>query len=350
MSEAGKQTSKRKKEHLDISLSEDAAFVKKMNGFDKYDFLHSAVSEVEIDKIDMTANFLGRKIAYPFFISCMTGGTIEAGNVNEKLAIAAEELNIPVGIGSQRQALENKEHHNTFEVLKEKAPSVPKLGNIGAAQVVALKDVSAINFLIEQIEAAAFVIHLNPLQELMQEEGEPHFAGLLKKIEQLTNSIDIPVVVKEVGAGIEKSSAEQLLNAGVKGIDVAGAGGTSWSKIELIRRKKELSNKEIFAEWGLPTSYCIKTVKELKADYTFELIASGGITNALDIAKALALGADLTASARKLFITVKDSGEEGVVSLIKDWFETVKKIMFLTGSGNINEFRKNKLIRKEELY
>lgn len=350
MSEAGKQTSKRKKEHLDISLTKDAAFEYKTNGFDKYDFIHYAITEVDIDKIDLSVEFLGKKIAYPFFISCMTGGTTEAGNVNEKLAIAAEELKIPVGIGSQRQALENNEHHKTFEVLKREAPSVPKLGNIGAAQVANLRDVSSINFLIEQIDASGFVIHLNPLQELMQQEGEPNFTGLLKKIEELTNSIDVPVVVKEVGAGIDEKAAKKLLDIGVNGIDVAGAGGTSWSKIEMLRRQGGVPDEELFAEWGLPTSYCIRKVYQMKSVYDFDLIASGGLTNAFDISKALALGADLTASARKLFTEVTNNGVDGVVKLVDDWFSSVKSVMYLTGSGSLTEFKRNKIIRKEELY
>jgi len=191
-------------------------------------------------------------------------------------------------------------------------------------------------------------VHVNPLQELMQEHSEPLFKGFLKAIEKLVKYCEIPIIVKEVGAGISKKAAYKLLNAGVQGIDVAGAGGTSWSGVEILRNHGDVNNK--FWDWGLPSSYCIRMVSKLKNKFDFTLIGSGGVYDGFDIAKAIALGADITASARIILQELNKSGIEGVVNLIKDWFDTVRKIMFLTGSVSITELNYDKIIRKEKLY
>ena len=341
-------TSRRKKEHLELSLSSDVSFKSKSNGFEYYDFIHDAATEVELDKINFETKFFKKKINYPFLISCMTGGTKAAENINAKLAIAAEELKIPIGVGSQRQALENKKFRNTYDIIRKNAKSVPVLGNLGAAELVRLKSFDPIKMLIDIIEADVFVIHLNPLQELIQKEGTPNFQGLLKSLQQLIKEINVPVIIKEIGAGISANVAAKLLDTGVKGIDVAGAGGTSWAAIEILRNKS--NTNDYFWDWGLPTSFCLKENMKLKKDYKFALIGSGGINSAIDAAKALALGADYVASARTILKELDRNGLEGVKSLITDWFETIKKIMYLTGSNSLIELRKNKILRRELLY
>lgn len=341
-------TSSRKKEHIDICLTDEPAFNSKTNGFEQYEFVHCAVTEVDISAINFDCLFFDKQISYPFLISCMTGGTSEAENINARLAEAAAELNIPIGVGSQRQALEDKQHHDSYKIIREKAGRIPVLGNIGGSQIVKMNSFDEIKFLIDLVEADAMVVHLNPAQELLQKNGEPDFAGLLKKLNKLNGEIKTPVIVKEVGAGISKQAAQKLIETGVSGIDVAGAGGTSWSAVEILRNKN--SEDLEFWDWGLPTSYCIRTVYELKKNHNFLLIGSGGINDAVQAAKAFALGADLTASARIILHELEKSGTEGVISLITKWFDTIKKIMFLTGSNNLNELRKNKLIKKEELY
>jgi isopentenyl-diphosphate delta-isomerase len=341
-------TSKRKKEHLELSLNADVSFKTKTNGFENYDFIHDASTEVEIDKIFFGTKFFGKKINYPFVISCMTGGTEEAENINAQLAIAAEELQIPVGVGSQRQALENKEFKKSYEIIRKNAKTVPILGNLGAAELVKLKSFNPVQMLIELIEADAFVIHLNPLQELIQPEGTPDFKGLLKSLKKLIKEISVPIIIKEVGAGINGKAAEKLLDVGVKGIDVAGAGGTSWAGIEMLRNKKEVD--DYFWDWGLPTSYCLNDCSKLKKDYEFILIGSGGINSGIDAAKAFALGADYVASARIILKSLDGNGIEGVKNLVHSWFETIRKIMFLTGSSSIKDLRKKKLIRRELFY
>lgn len=341
-------TSQRKKEHIELSLTDKVGFREKNNGFGNYDFLHYAITEVDLNKIDFKTKFFKKIINFPFLISCMTGGTSEAENINSKLAIAANELNIPLGVGSQRQALENKKFHTSYKIIRKNAPKIPILGNIGASQVVLMKKFDEVKFLVDLIEANAMVIHVNPLQELIQKKGQPNFTGLIKKLEKLVKFLEVPLIVKEVGAGISKKAAEKLLNIGVKGIDVAGAGGTSWSGIEILRSKDDENSP--FWDWGIPTSYCLKEVSSLKKKYKFSLIGSGGINSAFDAAKAFALGADFTASARIILQKLDKDGVEGVIGLVNDWFNTIKQILFLTGSNSLKELQKNKLIKKEQFY
>ncbi|MEJ2616603.1 MAG: alpha-hydroxy-acid oxidizing protein [Ignavibacteriaceae bacterium] len=314
MTENPDLTSQRKKEHIELCLTDEVAFKEKTTGFEKYDFEHYAITEVDITKIDFHAKFFTKKINYPFLISCMTGGTSKAEDINAQLSIAANQLNIPLGVGSQKQALENTNYHKSYKIIRQNAPDIPILGNIGASQISAFKKFDQVKYLVELVEANVMVVHVNPLQELLQKHGEPDFKGFLKKIEKLVKYLNIPVVVKEVGAGISKKAAEKLLEAGVKGIDV------------------------------------IKEINKLKNKYKFVLIGSGGVNNAFEIAKALALGADFAASARIILQTLYKNGVEGIVSLVENWFDTIKKFMYLTGSGTLADLRKNKLIKKEALY
>jgi isopentenyl-diphosphate delta-isomerase len=348
MAVKNENTSQRKREHIELCLTDKVSFKNKTSGFDKYDFEHYAITEVKLKEINFTSQFFGKEISYPFIISCMTGGTTEAENINASLAVAAEELRIPLGVGSQRQALENKDHHKSYKIIRKNAPGIPILGNLGAAEIVKLKDTSLVQYLVDLIEADAFVIHVNPLQELIQKGGEPDFGGLLVSLEKICSTIGVPVIIKEVGAGISEKAAEKLLGCGVKGIDVAGAGGTSWSGVEILRNKD--NENSYFWDWGLPTSYCLKKVGRLKNEYDFVLIGSGGIYDGVDIAKAMVLGADLTASARIILKELNGNGVSGVIDLINNWYETVKKIMFLTGCQTIEKLKKIKLIKKEELF
>jgi isopentenyl-diphosphate delta-isomerase len=341
-------TSGRKNDHLRLCINEDVGFKEKTAGFEQYDFLHYSVTEVDIRQINFASTFLGKKINFPFLISCMTGGTEEAGNINALLASAAEELKIPVGAGSQRVMLEDEIHAGSFRIIRKNAPTVPVLSNIGAAEVVKYKSPAKFRKLIDELEADALVIHINPLQELIQPEGTPYFSGLLKSIEKLVNSLDVPVIVKEVGSGISYRAAKKLLDAGVWGIDVAGAGGTSWAGVEILRKNSTAEN--YFWDWGLPASYCIKEVSLLKKKYKFSLIGSGGINSGIDAAKAFALGADIVASARPVLKELSKNGISGIKNLVIKWFEDISKIMFLTGSKNLKQLRGAKIIRKELFY
>lgn len=346
MSKDSNSISQRKKEHLELCLTGEVSFKEKRNGFASYDFKHYAITEVILKKISFKTDFLGKKINYPFLISCMTGGTEESEDVNTKLAIAANELNIPIGVGSQRHALESTSFHKSYKIIRRNAPHIPILGNIGASQLVLFESYKPMKKIVELVNADAMVVHLNSLQELMQKNGEPNFTGLLKTLEKLVKYLDVPIIVKEVGAGISKGVAKKILQTGVKGIDVAGAGGTSWAGVEILRKKEE---PNYFWDWGLPTSYCIRKVYKLKNEFDFFLIGSGGINSAVDMAKAFALGADIIASARTILIQLDKNGIDGVISLIREWFEVVRKILYLTGSSSISDLQNHKLIRKDKL-
>ncbi len=341
------QTSERKNDHLNLVMNQNVNFQEKTNGFEKYDFVHDAVTNVDLDAIDLSTNFFDKKISLPFMISSMTGGTEKATEINAKLAEVANKLNIPIGIGSQRQALENNAHHESYKIIRKNAAGVPVLANIGASEISNNFNMTHLEKIIDLVEADGLIVHLNPLQELLQKEGKPFFKNLTENLRKVTETITLPVIVKEVGAGISKKAAKTLLDCGVKGIDVAGAGGTSWAGIEVLRNGKIKSE---FWDWGLPTAYCLRKVGKLKSKYNFTLIASGGINNGFEIAKALALGADVTASAKMLLKTLINEGIESVIDLITGWFETVKKIMFLTGAQTLDEFDKSRLILKKDLY
>lgn len=338
----------RKKEHLELCLTDKVKFHEKTSGFEKYDFEHYAITEIELNEITLSLKIFNKKIAYPFLISSMTGGAENAEVINSNLASAAQSLNIPFAVGSQRPILENAEFINSYKVIRRQAPNIPVLGNLGAAQIVRLKSLDPLKQLIDSIEADAFIIHVNPLQELLQKNGEPSFKGLLQRIERITGELKIPIVVKEVGAGISGLAAKKLLKAGVKGIDVAGAGGTSWAGVEILRNKNNTG--ESFWDWGLPTTYCLKKIGPLKKKNKFLLIASGGINNGFDIAKAIALGADMGASARIVLQKLEASGTEGVELMLKEWFEQIRRIMFLTGCRTIKDLQRINLINKEELF
>ncbi len=347
MSEESEIISSRKGEHIKLSLSDEADYDSVTNGFEYYQFIHHAATEVVISEIDFRTKFFSKNINYPFLISSMTGGAAESIEINERLVQVAKALNIPIGVGSQRRSLLDNKFDESYKSIRKFGGDIPILGNIGAAQIVKSQNIiDDINYLVDLIEADAMVIHLNPLQELLQPEGEPNFSGLLKKIEKITTKVKIPIIVKEVGAGIDLDSAIKLLNAGVRGIDVAGAGGTNWAKIELMRS----GNDSFLSQWGNPTSYCLRRIQKLKKNYKFVLISSGGLRKSIDFAKSYALGADFTAAAKLILKLIIDKNEEAAVNFIKSLFEDIKKVMFLTGSRKLSDLRKNKLINISEFH
>lgn len=336
----------RKKEHLAICESDAAAFAHKTTGLEKYDFLHYALTEVDLQQIQFQSQLFGKKINFPFLISCMTGGADEADNINLKLAGAAAKLHVPLGLGSLRYALSTKQFDKPLQKIRERAGTIPLFGNIGAAQITTQENFNALKRLVRVAGLDAFVIHLNPLQELLQRGGEPNFIGVRQAVKDFVEFIGVPIVVKEVGAGLSARVAEELLLAGVQGIDVAGAGGTSWAAVEILRNKSQEGSE--FWDWGNPTAYCISTIAKLKDSYTFTLIGSGGINSGFEAAKALALGANMIGSARIILQKLNSDGIEGVVALVKDWFLIIKNIMFLTGAQTLQQFDNRVLIRKED--
>lgn len=343
------KTVQRKIEHIELCLNSEVNF-NKSNGFDKYEFVHCAITTVNLNEISFITNFFDKKINYPLIISSMTGGADKALSINKQLSELANELKIPIGVGSQRQLLESDEYIDSYKILRQVAKDVPIFSNIGISEIINLYKegkLSKINKIIDVLEADGLYVHINPAQELFQPEGNKDFTQSIESLKALIDTFDIPMFIKEVGNGIEYNSAKKLLDLGVKGIDVSGSGGTNWQLIEM-KRSGNLSPE--FLEWGLPTSYCIKSVNKLKKEYNFYLVGSGGIKNGIDIAKAFALGADLTAAANTILKSIVNNGIDSSIKMIDNWFNDVKRIMFLTDSKNLNELRNNKLIKIEELF
>lgn len=335
---------KRKKEHVDLSINRDVNY-QKSTGFDMYDFTHNALPEINIAEVELSASLLGREFSFPLFISSMTGGYSEAGAVNTVIAEFCENENLPFGVGSQRAMLENSDQEASFSVVRSKAPNAFIAANIGGAQLIDGFSESNLRRLIDTIEADAVIVHLNPLQELMQKEGDRNFKGVETGIKHLVDKVECPVIVKETGAGISKSVAKRLLDIGVSVIDVAGAGGTSWSKVENLRSNQTDPLHE-FDDWGIPTVDCIHQIEPLKNEYSFDLIASGGIRSSFDIVKAMALGADFTASAQPLIKAIVEEGYEGLDSLYKSWRKQATYILLLLGCSSFADLNPSHLYTK----
>lgn len=324
----------RKKDHVDITVNQDVNY-RQPTGFEQYQFVHNSLPEVNFDEVRTEVSFLGRTFSFPLFISSMTGGYTEAGAVNAVIAEFCEAHNLPFGVGSQRAMLENAEETSSFSIVRQKAPSAFIAANIGGAQLVGGLSKKNTKILVESIEADAVIVHLNPLQELMQPEGDRNFKGISEGISQLVNQVSIPVIVKETGAGISGQMAKRLLDLGVSVIDIAGAGGTSWAKVE--NKRKSTNPENAFDEWGNPTLTCLKEVKLLKNEYDFEIIASGGIRSSFDILKSLCLGADFAAAAQPIIKAVVNHGYDGLEELIEQWQYQAKTIMTLIGIERLEE-------------
>ena len=338
-------TPSRKKQHIDITLTRDVGFREKTTGLEQWEFVHNALPEVNFSEIDTSTRFLNKHLSFPFMVSCMTGGYADALRINRGLAEVCEEHGIAMGVGSQRQALEHSAFHSTFRVVREVAPSIPVVGNLGAAEVAAMRSIQTIKRLVDLIGADAFAVHLNPLQEMLQPEGNTNFKGVLNGIAQMVRDLPVPVIVKEIGAGISVTVAKRLLDIGVQYIDVAGAGGTSWAGVEILRRGKTKSTQE-FWDWGIPTATALQDVAGLRSSgYSFHIIGSGGISTGMEAAKCLGLGADLVASARPMLKALISGGKKELRKLILEWGNDLRSAMFLTGSPTVRDLQNAPLAR-----
>lgn len=341
--EQSRTTSSRKKDHVELCVNADVTYRNKTAGFERVEFIHNALPELDFTDIDTATTFLGKPASLPLMISCMTGGYDDAVRINGSLAEVCETLSIPMGVGSQKQALESAEHHESFRIVRRNAPSVAMTANIGAAEAAREEVRNNIRIIIDLIEADALTVHLNPLQELLQPEGTPQFRGVLDGIERLASTLGIPIIVKEVGSGISDDVAVRLLDAGVQVIDVAGAGGTSWAGVEILRNRDKVSMAD-FWDWGLPTVDCLLRTAPLKRGYHFTLVASGGLTSGIDMAKALALGADMTAAARVFLKTLMEHGQNALHTQVQLWRHQLQSVMFLTGSAAIATLQETPVI------
>ena len=332
-------TTSRKQQHVDLVLQKDVRFKSKTTGLERFSFIHNALPEIGSGEIDTSVEFLGKRLRAPLIVSSMTGGYQGAREINRGIASVCAECGLAMGVGSQRQALEDHRFHSTFSVVREVSGEIPVIANIGAAQVARMKSSDDAVRLIDLVHADALAVHLNPLQELLQPEGEPDFRGVLEGIAMLVKSLPVPVIVKEIGAGISADVAERLLGVGVRCIDVAGAGGTSWAGVEALRSKdKEFASR--FWDWGIPTADALRQVATLRrVGHTFTLVSSGGITSGRAIAVSIALGADLAASARPILQALTNKGARGATALIADWMKELRAIMFLTGSRTVRDLQ-----------
>lgn len=332
----------RKAEHIRLAL--DQRMQLGHSFFDDYRFEHQALPEIDLDEIDVSVEFLGRRLAAPLLVSCMTGGTETAGRINRNLAAGAERTGVAIGVGSQRKALEDPAKADTFRV-REVAPSVPLLANLGAVQLNYGMGVRECRQAVDMIGADALVLHLNPLQEAIQPEGQGNFSGLLPKIGAVAREVGVPVVAKEIGCGLSEATARALAGQGVRILDTAGVGGTSWARIE-AERAGDLDIGELFAGWGLPTPESIQQVRRVAEDMEgLTVIASGGLRNGLDAAKAIALGADLVGMAYPFLAPATESPER-VADKVRRTVRELKICMFCLGVKTIAELQRTKLLKR----
>jgi len=323
--------SRRKKDHVDLTVAGLAGY-RKSAGLESVELLHNALPEVNLNDISLDATLLGRTFSYPLFVSSMTGGYDRASEYNAVLAAFCEEHNLPMGVGSQRAMLEQPALVDSFSIVRKHAPTAFIAGNIGGAQLIGGMPRSQVDILTGSIGADAIIVHLNPLQELLQPEGDVNFKGVLDGIAALVDMSDVPVIVKETGAGISAAVAGRLLDAGVTVIDVAGAGGTSWARVESLRTDTE----SVFDDWGIPTVDCLLQMRSLRSR-NFGLIASGGIRSGLDIVKSSALGADFSASAQPVMKALAENGREGLGRLLDKWKSESRIALCLIGCKSFDE-------------
>ena len=330
----------RKADHIEVCLKENVQSKRVTTGFEDVHLVHKALPEIERKKVDLSTTVFGHKFSAPIFVGAMTGGTAKATKINASIAEAVEELNLGMGIGSQRIAINNPKVERSFSIVREKAPTAFILANIGGPQLVDKYGVNEAKRAVEMVQANALAIHLNALQEAVQPEGDTNYSNLLQKICKLAQELDVPVVVKETGAGIAAEDAVMLEAAGIAGIDVAGVGGTSWAAVEYYRakaRRDDFSQRlgETFWDWGIPTAVSlVETVKSVD----LPVIASGGIRTGIDVTKSLALGASL-ASATYPFLQPATTGSKDVKKVLRYLVGEVRNAMFLVGANSIQKLQ-----------
>ncbi len=336
------QTQARKADHIRICLQDDIECQTITTGFEQYRFQHCCLPDVDFQAIDLATTFLGKPLGAPLLISSMTGGTEQARQINYALAEVAQTYGLAMGVGSQRVAVENPALMKTFDV-RAIAPDIFLCANLGAVQLNYRYGVDECRRLVDDLEADALILHLNPLQECIQPRGDTNFKGLARHIEMLCQQLPIPVVAKEVGNGISGPMARRLLDLGISAIDVAGAGGTSWAKVESERADNELQRQLglTFADWGIPTADCLVQVRQLAP--AVPLIASGGIRDGVEGAKAIALGADLVGMARPFLQAACDS-PLALQEKVELLFAELKTVLFCTNHATPAELKQTKAL------
>ena len=334
-------TNHRKVEHIRI-LQEDAATDRNGNAFDRIRLRHRALPEIDWDAVDPSVHFLGKKLSFPLLISSMTGGNHgDLRQINRNLAEAAERCGVAMGVGSQRVMFTDPDAVDSF-ALRDVAPNALLIGNLGAVQLNKGFGITEAEAAVDILKADALFLHLNPLQEAIQPEGDICFGGLADKIGHLAKRLSVPVIVKEIGCGISVPDAELLLTHGIRMIDVAGSGGTSWSRIEHHRRQTVYADGLglLFQDWGIPTPEALTHLSPLRENMGLTLIASGGLRNALDMIKSIALGASLAGMAKPFLAPALESAD-AVVAVIEDLRHAFQTAMFLLGTPTLRDLHAN---------
>ncbi len=336
-------TERRKADHIKINLEENVQFPKLTTGLERYRFMHQALPELDLKAIDTHIDFMGKRLSVPLLISSMTGGTAQAEVINRNLAEVAQEAGLAMGFGSQRAAIEERGLTSSFQMRKV-APSALLFANLGVVQFNYGYGIDQCRKAVEMIGADALILHFNALQEAVQPEGDGNFSGLLPKIEAVCRQLEVPVIAKEVGWGFSEAAARSLANVGVRYIDVAGAGGTSWSEVEYHRAPTAFHARvaRSFADWGIPTADSICYVKAGAPDVT--VIASGGLRDGIDLAKCIALGASLGGLASP-FLKAAAESSEAVYDLVAELSAQFRIAMFCAGAGTIEALQHTPLIR-----
>ena len=342
----------RKADHVKLVIEEDTGIDRVSNGFENFKIIPSAIPEVDYSEISMATSFLDFEFKAPIMIAGMTGGYPEAEKINKKLASICNEVGIPMGVGSQRAMIKNKNMIPTYDVKKH-FEDLFLVGNLGLVQFNYDFGINEYNECVEQIDANAMALHVNAFQELCQPEGDLNFSDLWKELETLCEKSKVPIIGKEVGSGIGIEDVKKFEQVGCSAIDVGGAGGTSWAKIELMRYDGEGSPpfelNDPTLKWGIPTAYA---TWEASGNTNLELISTGGMYHGLDAAKALAMGTNMVGVARPVLQELVNNGEKSALKWIENYIETIKRVMFLMGVDSIETLRtqKNKLIPMNDAY
>lgn len=338
-------TERRKLDHIKINLEQDVQFPNLTTGLEHYRFMHEALPELDINEIDTSVTVFGKRLTTPVLISSMTGGTVEAQQINKNLAQAAQQLGIAMGLGSQRAAVEHPELISTYAV-RDVAPDILLFANVGAVQLNYGYGVEQCRRAVDMVTADALILHFNTMQEAVQPEGDGNFKDLLPKIADVVKRVGVPVIAKEVGWGFSERSARLLASVGVAAIDVAGSGGTSWSEVEYHRAPTAFHARvaRSFADWGIPTADSIQYVKKAAPELT--VIASGGLRDGIDVAKCIALGATLGGMAGPFLKAATVSVEE-VVNVIREMDRQIRVAMFGAAVADIATLQKTPMLRVE---
>ncbi|PZV03265.1 MAG: type 2 isopentenyl-diphosphate Delta-isomerase [Leptolyngbya sp.] len=339
------ETQARKADHLRICLEGPVQCAQITTGLERYRFTHCCLPEIDYQDIDLSTVFLGHRLGAPLLISSMTGGTEAAHQINRRLAAVAQRYGLAMGVGSQRVGVENPDLMETFAV-RSQAPDILLLANLGAVQLNYGYGLDHCRRVVDKLAADALILHLNPLQEAVQTGGDTNFKGLFQKIEQLCAALPVPVIAKEVGNGISAPMVRRLVEAGVAAVDVAGAGGTSWARVESERANDAHQRRlgQTFGEWGMPTADCI--VRARRVAPALPLIASGGLRHGLDVAKTLALGADLAGLAMP-FLQAASESEEAVAALSEVLMAEIRTVLFCTGQENLAGLRQAGVLERD---